>query len=304
MQKLLYIFSTIIFLFSFNIAVAKEIKIIAKVGNKIITNYDIEQRLNIFLLSNKNILKEYSKNNLKKQIREILITENLQITEAENNNISITEEELEQNLLNVANRAELFLNDFIDLLKKNNISLNSFKEQIKANLYWQKLVLYKIRPQITISDFEINNYITKINKSNGYKYKTKIAKFPITNKKNSKAFIEQIYKNLNQKKVSFANIYKEFPSSRIEKDNDWKILSDFEPSLRREINLLSKNSISAPIKIEDFYYIIFLEDKTLSLKDKSIDKNKIYQRLFIEKLSIKAENYLKNLKNKYKLILS
>ncbi len=293
---------TFIFIFFFNFSAnAKELKIVAVVGNKIITNYDIEQRINLVYLNSKNLFGKKKSKIVKGQIREILINEKLQTLSALSLGLEIDERKINKAFANLANQNNLFLNDFIDFLKRKNIVAASLKNQIRSSLYWQSIIVNKIRPQIIISDLEVAEYLDSIGKKGNFEYKINILKFPITSNEEKEElynFAEELYQKIIRKKIKFSKINKEFGTNG--KNTPWLLYKDIEDSLKEELLKLDKGGLSKPIKTDDAIYLFKLIDKKALVKSKNnLKKDKIRQKLFLQKIEIRAENYLRNIRQQY-----
>jgi peptidyl-prolyl cis-trans isomerase SurA len=275
---------------------AKEINIVAIVGDDIITNYDIEKRLNIISLTTGKIFSPREISTFRKQVREILITEALQVGEAKKYNINVSDAELNQNLKRIAKDNNLFLADFKSFLKRKGVTVRSFTKQMEAQIYWQKLVVAKIRPNISVTDFEISEYISSLGDAGNFEYKVKIASFPITSQKDvksTKKLTQKFYNQVNNKKIKFSDVAKQFKYDN-SKEVSWKLIKDLPENLRNHVEGLNKKQLSLPIHTEEAFYLIYLQDKR-ETSNRKINKDDIYRKLLIQKLEIKAANYLQNL---------
>ena len=163
---------------------AKEIKIEAIIGNELITTYDIDQRIKIVeLTTGKKIPKDNHKL-IKNQIRELLINEEVQRIATENANIKVSQRELNKALAKMAKDNRLKLSEFKRLIKRKKINYQNFQAQIKNSLAWHDFVYMKIRPQIKISDNEVEHYLNKGvgKKADNYKYLLEIVEISISDK--------------------------------------------------------------------------------------------------------------------------
>ena len=101
MKYLNYInLALIIFLFHIKLF-SIEIKIIAKVNNQIITNIDLENRLNLALAMAKIPDETEVRNRLKEQVLKILIDEVLKIQEAQKFNVLISSDDVYKEIKNL-----------------------------------------------------------------------------------------------------------------------------------------------------------------------------------------------------------
>ena len=103
------------------ISFSKDIRIVAKVNNEIITSIDLEGRL-LMAMELSNIPdREEIRNQLKDQVLKVLVEENLKIQEATRLGLFITSEELENAIRMLENRLGFEENTLIKNYASKNI---------------------------------------------------------------------------------------------------------------------------------------------------------------------------------------
>ncbi|MBL6621312.1 MAG: SurA N-terminal domain-containing protein [Rickettsiales bacterium] len=295
----LFIIITTLFL-SLNIKADEQvIKIIAVIGDEIITNYDLAQKIKLIELnSNKEVPKEHLKA-VNNQVREQLISEVLYNIAAKNNGLIASEEQV--NTLNKSYLKDKNLKEyeFLRILKDKEIDYKSFKSQLQTSLNWQNILYYIIRPKIKISDTEINDYIQNIaDENNDFEYLVQIINFPINeNKYETESLLNDIYKKIQTNKISFQEISASYSLSKIE-EPVWKLKSEFDENIQTNLTIMTDDELSKPIKYKDSYKLLFLKEKRLK-KNKNNNKkfrNEIKQKLYMKKLESAANRYSEQLK--------
>lgn len=295
----LFIIITTLFL-SLNIKADEQvIKIIAVIGDEIITNYDLAQKIKLIELnSNKEVPKEHLKA-VNNQVREQLISEVLYNIAAKNNGLIASEEQV--NTLNKSYLKDKNLKEyeFLRILKDKEIDYKSFKSQLQTSLNWQNILYYIIRPKIKISDTEINDYIQNIaDENNDFEYLVQIINFPINeNKYETESLLNDIYKKIQTNKISFQEISASYSLSKIE-EPVWKLKSEFDENIQTNLTIMTDDELSKPIKYKDSYKLLFLKEKRLK-KSKNNNKkfrNEIKQKLYMKKLESAANRYSEQLK--------
>ncbi len=141
------------------------LKIIMKIDNQIITNYDLEKEVNYLLALNPR-LKEIEKKKLIAVAKKSLIKEKIRKNEImkyktlnnENAQIETVLNNLVSNL-NFENQEQLK-----EYLKNFNISLDDLKEKIEIENEWKSLVYAKYFNSVKIDKIEIEKKIEKISK--------------------------------------------------------------------------------------------------------------------------------------------
>lgn len=290
---------SIIFLL-INISHAREYKILAIIGNEIITNYDLEQRIKIISLTSGRSFTGQTLAALESQLLEVLVTEKLYLIEAKKYNLLPGLREVNKSYNDLIEQNKYETIKFENMIKEYGIDNNSIKIQIESELAWQNIILQKIRPNIKINDFEIIDYINEHNNLTDYEYLLKTLEFSIDENSNIKELehiIHKIYDEVKKNKNSFTQIIKDFSvlNANIEQPI-WKKISELDEVVKKNILSLKKNELSKPIKSDNKYYLILLEDvREIKGTDDNI-RDEVFKKLFLSKLDAAAESYISDIK--------
>ena len=140
----------------------------AIVNGDIITGTDVSQRLALIVAANGGEVSEEEKQRLRLQVLRNLIDETLQIQEAEANEISISDEEVDATFRQVAQQNfKQDLDAFDQYLRTQGSSTDTLKRQIKGELAWSRLLRRNIQPFINVGDEEVNAIIERLKASKG-----------------------------------------------------------------------------------------------------------------------------------------
>ncbi len=291
----------IIFFFSNNILLA-EIKILVKVNNDVITNYDLKKESNYLEILNPNVSKLDNKQKLD-LAKNSLIKEFIKKQEIEKfTNIKKNDFSMNEYMSSFYKRAGFNTkNEFLDILRlRTNYSLNEIKNKIKIELIWNDLIYSKYINQVKINEEEIIAKVDSLKNDLEKKYLLSEIVF----KKKTNQTLDETFKEikLSINEVGFANaanIYSYSDSSKFGGKIGW--LSEI--SLPKEINEKLKNleigEISDFIKIGNNFVILKVEDAKLNkkiinrekeinfLKDKEInDQLNKFSKIFFEKIKL------------------
>ncbi len=140
----------------------------ALVNGDIITGTDVNHRLALIVAANGGTVSEEEEDRLRLQVLRNLIDETLQIQEAEANEITISQAEIDQTFNQVAQQNfRQDIDAFDDYLRSRGSSANTLKQQIKGELAWSRLLRRNIQPFINVGDEEVNAIIERLNASKG-----------------------------------------------------------------------------------------------------------------------------------------
>tara|TARA_B100000902_G_scaffold397302_1_gene460657 strand:- start:4 stop:930 length:927 start_codon:yes stop_codon:yes gene_type:complete len=269
----------IIFFLSVNNLFA-EIKILVKVNDDVITNYDIKKETNYLEILNPNVSKlninqkfNLAKNSL---ISEIVKRREIEkFTNIKKNNFSI--DEYMKNFytrVNVKDKKE-----FLDVLElKTNYSFQEIKNKIKVELAWNEIIYSEYISQVKIDEKEI---ISKVNSLKDNLEKQYFLSEIVFKKKKNQT-LEETFKEikLSINEVGFANaanIYSLSDSSKFGGKIGWLSEIGLPEKINENLKNLAIGELSEFIKIGNNFVILKIED--IKKNNKIIDKKKEIQFL-------------------------
>ena len=170
MKKIL-IYTLIIYLQSLVSVISKEIKILYKINDSIITNHDIFEEINYLVSLNKNLTqlsnKQLSSNAEKSLIREIIKKDEISKFYEINYNEEIKSEKIDLIIKNFReNMGFKSSQEFENYLKVKNIDINDLKKKFIIEQFWNQLIFDKYRNLVKIDSNKINSVLEKLIKSN------------------------------------------------------------------------------------------------------------------------------------------
>ncbi len=275
-KNIRYFLFLFIFIF-YNKLYATKVEIIAKINNQIITNIDLEYRLNL-AIEIANIPNEIKfRKQIRQQILNILIDESLKIQEAEKYGILISSEEVYSEINRLEQRLKLPKDSLINNFKKKNIPEVVIYNQIRGQLLWNKIISYKISNNISISNKQTEAALKNFIKGSGeveYNISEIYISSSLSNLENSSEDkIYTIYNKVNSS--NFAILAQQFSDGALN-INNWYRKSALNPEIIKTIENLEVGDISKPIKTNSGLHIYLLNDKR---KTKKIIENETLYNL-------------------------
>ena len=160
----------IYFQFIFN-AISNEIKIIYKINDSIITNYDVLEEINYLVSLNNNLTQlneeELSLNAEKSLIREIIKKDEIKKFYEINYEEELKSEKIDRITKNF--REKIGFNsdqEFESYLKTKNINVNDLKKKFLIEQFWNQLIFNKYRNFVKIDSNKIENDLEEIIRNN------------------------------------------------------------------------------------------------------------------------------------------
>jgi peptidyl-prolyl cis-trans isomerase SurA len=240
-------------------------KATAIVNGFIITDTDVDQRLNLVLAANGQAVSPEEKDQLRLQVLRNLIDETLQIQEAKSNDITVSSAEIDQTFRRVSGQFKQTPDQFSDFLKSKGSSASSMKRQIEGELAWQRVLGRKVEPFVNVGDDEVKGVISRLNASKGAKEyhvgEIYMSSTPATD--------EQVHANIDRimdqlKKggsfVAYARQYSEASTAAVGGDLGWVRAAQLPDAIAAILPEMQPGQVSPPIPVPGGYSIIAVQD--------------------------------------------
>ena len=277
---------------------AAKIEILAKVNNQIITNIDLENRLNL-AIEISNIPNEAKfRKQIRQQMLNLLIDENLKIQEAEKYGILITSSEVYNEIGRLEQSLNLPKDSLIKNFREKNIPEIVIYNQIRVQLLWNKIIAYRIANNISISSKQKEEALQNLIKNSG-EVEYNISEIFISWDSNTlddsaEEKINTIYNKANSS--NFILLAQQFSDGALN-INSWYRESALNTEVIKTIESLDIGEINKPIKTSYGLHIYLLNDKR---KTKKIIENETLYKLsqIFFRVDSNDQNKIKNVKNK------
>lgn len=269
-MKIHYIIFTAFFL-AFTLfpsfSIAQKMGIAAVVNDDIITYSDVEGRVQLGLRATNLRDTQEAREKLTSQALNSLIEEQLRLQEAKRLNINIAEADIESAVDNIANQNNVSPEKFRAVLNEKYSTLNSLKRQVKAQLAWTQVVRQRLRPQVNVTEADIDGFINDLNKHEG-KSEYNIAEILLLTQdekqsQENKTLAQDLVKQLRAG-ASFPGIARQFSQGKEARNGGaigWILEDLLDPQLSETIKSLTPGAISDPIKTDYGYHILLLRGK-------------------------------------------
>lgn len=150
------------FVFGNNVYAEIKNSIIAKIGNEIITNFDIENKIKTNLYLSGEEINQQNVNKIKALTLKSLINLKLKSNEVKKHSLITNDQAIAQYLDTIANNLNLSRVDLINQFKMYEIDYDQFVEDVKTEFLWQRLVARTYLDRIKVNEDQINFELKKI----------------------------------------------------------------------------------------------------------------------------------------------
>ena len=266
----------IVFLFIFNIKSSfseddinkvEIIGIVAIVNDEPITFMDLSNRMQLIIVSSNLPDNSETREKLYGQSLQSLINEKLQAQEAKKLSISITTQEVGNNIKFIEKNNNMEERTLIDTLYKNGVPKSALPSRILANITLEKLLQKVIQPKVIITDNEIENeYNNYLSNEGKYEYKLSEIVFNYTNlSKNADIMLiaTQIRKKII-KENNFDVVAKQINENgtgKFKKDDNWRLKNNINTTAYDFIKDLKINGVSELLLLNTGVSIVKVDNK-------------------------------------------
>ena len=141
---------------------AREVEGIAAIVNdEVISKFDVDQRVNLFLVTSGIERTPQNVDGLRRQVLRSLIQEKLQLQEARDSEIDVSRAEINAAMQDMAAGSNRSLDEVEKFLKENNVHIRTMEDQIEAELAWNRFVRGRFGGQISIGELEIDETLER-----------------------------------------------------------------------------------------------------------------------------------------------
>ena len=286
------------------ISASTQTKIIANVGNQIVSSYELKNKVNTILFLSNQKINQININNVKNQALIALVNSKLKKIEIKNYRIPIEKNEnVNKFLSRSSSRFNTDENGLKKLFEENNIDFDLYLDEIMIDLAWQKLIFSLYNDKIVLDENEINNELNKI-----IKEKRKIKEYELAEIEISLEQGSNIDEKINEisdeiRKIGFENTAIKFSTSPSALDGG-KLGWVNSNAMSKEVYDLIKNvevgGITDPIiKPNNLLFLKLINERSVEVKDIDIDKtkNRIIAGKKNELFTLYSNNRLSKLKN-------
>ena len=292
-------FFFIIYLFSLEkILASSQGKILLKVENEIITNYEVKNKILTLLLLSNQELNQQNINKYKKEVLNILIENKLKKIEIEKYKIKKDNDKVNSYIKSIAGDVSLMKKKFFE----NNLDYDLYYDELEVEFMWQKLIYELYKKKIDVNEAQLNNELELFINENAVIKEFRIAEIEALFQDDNEyeKIILEIEQNI--KNNGFEATALKFNKASVSSSSDlgWINAKSLSPEIFNLLEKMKIGEVTKPIKKQNTLIFLKLTDKRLSKKeDLEINKlkNQILNKKKNEQFNLYSKSHLLKLKN-------
>jgi peptidyl-prolyl cis-trans isomerase SurA len=240
------------------------LKIVAVVNEDVITELDLYMRLRLAMLSARLDDTAETRQRLLPTLLRTMIDERLRAQETKRQNVRVSDDEVNSRIADLARRNELSFEQFTQVLGQNGILVETLQEQIRVDLGWARLVQRRLRPQVNITDEEIDVALAAIQAAQGQTEYRLSQIFLASGGNSDESALRQSAQRLKEQLdqgADFAAIAAEFSQDQgAIRGGDWGWVRPdmLDPQVAETVKSLPPGQVGGPVRGTGGYYIVLV----------------------------------------------
>ncbi len=239
----------------------------AIVNDVVISSYDLEQRINLVLMSSGAPSTPDTRARVRDQVLRQLIDEMLQLQEAQKLEVKVEANEIESALGRIAQQNNTTVEEVRATLRANAVDLSTLVTQIQAELAWGKLINARLAPRVNVSEDEIDLVYNRI-AENAERRQFQVSEIFLSvdspeDEPRVRELLGQLYGAMSQGApfTAIAREYSEASSAAQGGDIGWVTEGQLPEDVEKVLRDMQRGQVSEPIRVVGGYYIVALRDR-------------------------------------------
>ena len=244
-----------------------QVRVVARVNDAAITDFDLSQRIQFAIKTSGLQDSPDLRQRMAAQVLRQMIDERLQIQNAKQLGMPTSDAEVQQRLGEIERGAGMSPGQFKIFLQGIGVPYDIAAQQFEAQLAWGKVVRRKVRPQVEVSEAEIDDALARLRANIG-KTESRVAEIfvPVDRtegvdeaKRSADRILDQLKRG-----APFAAVAQQFSqgaSAQTGGDLGWVLPGSLDPALDAAIDRLQPRQFSEPIRSPGGWHILYVVDR-------------------------------------------
>ncbi|MBL8645345.1 MAG: peptidylprolyl isomerase [Rhodospirillaceae bacterium] len=270
--------------------------IAAVVNEDIITVFDVQSRLGMFMATSGLENTPDLQRRVLPQVIQGLIEERLKLQEARRLKITTTEPEVRNALEMIEGQNGMPPGSFRKMFTERGVDMSTLYSQIEADVAWVKVVRQELRRNVLVAPEEVKNVMERLKANQGRPEHLLSEIFLPVNATVSEGDVRQLADRLVQQARSgtpfpaIAQQFSQSPTAAVGGDLGWVMQGELETELDRAVAGMEPNEISEPIRSTTGYHILALRGRRASGAPDPMMSAVTLQQIYLPTLGGRAQS--------------
>ena len=239
----------------------------AIVNDSVISDYDLRQRMALFIATSGVKPSQDSLNAIRDQVLKELETEQMQLLEAKKANISVSSSDVDKAIDDILKSNHLSMDQLKNVLAQGGVDTATLRSQISVQIAWSKLVQEQLGDRVHISPTDVDAELARI-KQAANKPSFLVAEiFQAVDSPDQDAKVQKDMADLvNQIQLGapFSSVARQFsqnPTAAQGGELGWVQEGQLPADLEKRLVTMNVGDVTEPLRAAGGYYILQLRDK-------------------------------------------
>jgi len=236
--------------------------IAAIVNDTPISNYDLQQRMALFLATSGVRPNPDALKSIREQVLRQLETERLELLEAQKNNVTVAPADVDKAINNIVSDNHLTMDQLKNLMAQSGVAMATLRSQIATQIAWSKVVQDQYGDRVHVTPEEIDAELNRIkNGTNKPRFHVlEIFESVDTPEQDAKILkdMTDLYNQIEQG-APFSAVARQFsqnPTAAQGGDLGWVQAGQLPAELDTALKSMHPGDVSQPIRSTGGYYIL------------------------------------------------
>jgi len=246
---------------------AQEQRIIAVVNTEIVSNFDIDSRIALNFATIQGGASPEARERVRPQVLRQLIDERIQVQEGKRLGVSVSKREIDAQVARLERANGLPPGAVDQILRRAGSSRTALERQIEASIAWGRIVAGRLRPQIEVSQEEIQETLARYSEGEPVTEYLLAEIFLSIDNPDQEAEVERNAEELIARLKGglpfpvAAQQFSQAASSNEGGDIGWVQKGQFDEPIEEVLASLEADQVSMPIKTPSGFYIYAMREK-------------------------------------------
>src|SRR4030095_1879932 len=246
------------------LASAQGLRVLARVNDDAITDFDLQQRV-LFAIRTTGLQDSPDlRQRMAAQILRQMIDERLQIQDAKRLGLKATDGELQQRFSDIERAAGMSRGQFRQYIQSTGVAFDIAVQQIEAQNAWNKILRRRVRPQVDVSEAEVDDALSRA-RTNVGKTESRVAEIfvPVARadladeaKRSADRLAEQLKRG-----APFGAVAQQFSQGATAPaggELGWVLPGSLDPTLDAAVERLQVRQYSEPVRSTAGWHILYV----------------------------------------------
>lgn len=238
--------------------------IAAVVNDDVISKYDLEQRINLFIRAGNGRPSPEIMAQLSQEALKSLIDERLQLQEAKRQKITVTDKDVDGGLERLAQHNGMSVDQMKDFFAASGIDIETLRSKVRAQIAWNRLITHRFMARVSISSEEVNSALKQM-KANANRPERHVAEIVLhVDTPEQEDQVRRTAEDLASQLRSgapfpaVAHQYSQSATAAVGGDIGWVAAGQLSPPIEKALDQMSPGQVSEPIRTSNSYTIVAL----------------------------------------------